>query len=373
MILNYQKVKLHILYHCKSSKETPFIICYSDCVDFSEKQKYIICAALSVLVYRKKIAYKYICTIPDNASSPTVQLAIHQDKIIDKNTPQKITTGSVFIAIRGTWSMRDIHTNYKIINNSNLYVDLRQINQTVIKIENLLKHFVSQKNKLYLTGHSAGALYTIKLLNNFCYRFDTEVYYFNPAIIKSHIKQLGNTISTLHHPKPYIKVCIYRSELDIVSYQFRVCQALCDKKWMKVKIIDLHRTHSIKQNSSWINEVLDSHSLFNFIDIRERLYTEAIISEIQEDYQAINKKFQKYVKHFLLAFKFSSMCLLVMLQSNLIHYRTNNKLHLATCKKKKTKPKSIKTKKSYVNIPKLFENYYKQLKKKNRHKKTSIE
>lgn len=371
------KVRLHILYHCKNSKTTPFIICYSEKINYTDKEKYIICATLSNLVYEKEIADEYVCKIPYDKASPILSISFQDET---DNASSSITApknGSFFVAVRGTYSVRDIHTNYKLIKNCNLHVNLKQVDTTVNKIEHILRQFAHTKAHYFLTGHSAGGIYTLKLLNNLCYQYNTTVYNFNPAIIKPHLKQLQTTISK-QQPPPNIKVYVYRAELDIVSHQFRLCEKICDKKWMTVIVVD-EQNHHLTQNNehksnSWIKEVLESHTIYNFINMRELLHDDTIIKELVSEYTIVNKKIKQLLNLFLIQFKICSMVILAMLQHNLQYkyqhakkkkHRTNSVFELTSTKKmkkKRTKRYYRSQKQRSLNLDTIWKNYKQLLK-----------
>ena len=355
-----------IHHHLNDHHATPYVICGSVKTPSSKYQEQLICASLAILCYRKNVLGTYQCKLPHHPSSTlTVTLQLP--------SPVPLKYRAFYIAIRGTYSFSNIITGFQLITHTNVYLDLKKIKKTNQHIERIIRPYLNSSAKYFVTGHSAGGVYTLKLLIQWHKKYSVTVYNFNPAIISQHIKQLKRVFEA-SDDNLRCKIYMYRMDLDIVSYQYGLCKALCDKKWMRVVVFN---SHHVKENDahadyriSWINEVISSHKMNNFIHIREDTRLNAILQNIPRTGAENNKKLLCVLQKFLQHTKEGYLHVLKMLRQNLHKaHKAESTLLLPveqsptrrscqSIKKRRSRRKSTTDKLTKYDMSQLVHNYH---------------
>ena len=242
-----------------------------------------------------------------------------------------------YIAIRGTYDFNNVITGIRLIKNTNVHIDLKQVDKTTKHIEQSIEPYHNAGAKYFLTGHSAGGVYTLKLLNKWHTQYPVTIYNYNPAIVKPHIKQLQKALGPTNAHR--CKVYVYRTELDIVSHQYRLCETLCDKKWMRVVVLHDHAEHHTEEDTSastsWVNEILQAHRITQFIHLRAIISSKVVLRAVKKEYTEQNKKLRRILRRVLLYVKVGCLLVLNMLRDNLWHkgLQLCNKLKLVAKQK----------------------------------------
>jgi hypothetical protein len=358
-------ITLDLLHHNRNNAATPYIICGSVTPPSSKNEEQLVCASLCWLTYETNFVGSYTCQLPYQPST-TNHLTLRKPATV----PLKYN--AFYIAIRGTYDFNNLITGIKLIKNTNVNIDLKQVDKTIKHIEKTIKPYQNAGAKYFLTGHSAGGVYTLKLLNRWHTRYPVTIYNYNPAIVKPHIKQLQKALGDTN---PYnCKVYVYRTELDIVSHQYRLCETICDKQWMRVVVLEddhnedntEHDTHS---STSWVNEILNAHTMLQFIHMRAIISSNVVLWAIKKEYKDHNKNFRRILQRVLLVANMGGMLVLHMLRANLLHKgrRLCNKLKLVTKRKtvrrnhRSLNKKNTTIKTTRYNMQQLFHDYNKQM------------
>lgn len=360
-------ITLDLLHHNRSNAATPYIICGSVKPPSSKNEEQLVCASLSLLTYEKDILGSYKCQLPYHPST-TRHLTLR------KPVSVPLKYNYLYISIRGTYDFDNLITCIKLIKNTNVYIDLKQVDKTTKHIEQSIKPYQNAGAKYFLTGHSAGGIYTLKLLNKWYTQYPVTIYNYNPAIVKPHIKQLQKALGATN---PYnCKVYVYRTELDIVSHQFRLCETLCDKKWMQVVVLQDYKEDETEQDTSvstsWINEILNAHTLLQFIHMRPVISSNMVLRVIKKEYKEQNKTLQRILQRLLLCAKVSCLLVLNMLRDNLLHNGRKLYKNLKLVSKQKTvrrkhryvrhiKQRSTTIKRTTYDMQQLLDDYNKML------------
>lgn len=363
------RVTLDLLHHHRGNAATPYIICGSVKTPSFKYEEQLLCASLSLLSYHKDILGSYHCKLPYHPSS-TLQLTLRKPDTGSSNYK------AFYIAIRGTYDLNNIITGIKLIKNTNVHIDLKQVDKTTKHIEQYIESYHNTGAKYFLTGHSAGGLYTVKLLNKWYKQHPVTIYNYNPAIVKPHLKQLQRALGTATNAHR-CKVYVYRTELDIVSHQYRLCETLCDKKWMRVVVLQgaEHHTEDETQqdtSTSWVNEILHAHRITQFIHLRAIISSKLVLRAVKKEYKEQNQKLRRVLRRVLLYAKVGSLLVLNVLRDNLLHkgMQLCNKLKLVVKQKTvrrrhyhvkqrntTTKHRSTTIKTTKYDMPQLLSNY----------------
>ena len=155
-----------------------------------------------------------------------------------------------------------------------------------------------------------------------------------------------------------------------MSHQYRLCETLCDKKWMRVVVLQgaEHHTEDDTQqdtSTSWVNEILQAHRMTQFIHLRAIISSKVVLQAVKKEYKEQNQKLRRVLRRVLLYAKVGSLLVLNVLRDNLLHkgLQLCNKLKLVVKQKtvrrgpRHVKQRSTTIKTTKYDMPQLLSNY----------------